>query len=54
MYKKNISVGAEILIRRVALNVILMIVIVNNSLESANVRTSVQFCKRKIAKKEIK
>lgn len=52
MYKKNISVGAEILIRRVALNVIFMIV--NNSLESANVRTSVQFCKQKIAKKEIK
>nr|DAV15462.1 MAG TPA: hypothetical protein [Caudoviricetes sp.] len=31
-----------------------MIEIENNSSESANVRTSVQFCKRKIAKKEIK
>ena len=43
--------GAEILIRRVAFKILFyMIEIENNSLESANVRTSVQFCKRKIAK----
>lgn len=43
--------GAEILIRRVAFKILFyMIEIENNSSESANVRTSVQFCKQKIAK----
>ena len=43
--------GAEILIRRVAFKILFyMIEIENNSLGCANVRTSVQFCKQKIAK----
>lgn len=47
MYKKNISAPTEILIRRDAL---IFFMNVNNSLGCANVRTSVQFCKQKIAK----